>query len=143
MNYLNELNKIMESQSKMALATSIDGNPNVRIVNFYYDPNKGGVIYFSTFKDNEKVNEFLKNDNVAFTTAPEEKNSHVRSKKAKVIKSNLSICDLKKKFIKKIEGIEGYSDLIDQAGEMLQVYEIHFSEANAVVSPESGGIVKF
>ena len=37
----DEFFRIMEQQTEIALATSADNVPNVRIVNFYFDPQKG------------------------------------------------------------------------------------------------------
>ncbi len=68
MNFLQEFNRIMLSQKELALATSVDNIPNVRIVNFYYNISKKGVVYFSTFSGNPKIEEFAKNNIVAFTT---------------------------------------------------------------------------
>ena len=55
MDTLKEFQRIMTTQTDLALSTvGTDGNPNVRIVNYYFNP-KNNVIYFATFKDNEKV----------------------------------------------------------------------------------------
>ncbi|MEG0494610.1 MAG: pyridoxamine 5'-phosphate oxidase family protein, partial [Clostridia bacterium] len=48
MDYRKEFERMMRSQTAIALATSVDGFPNVRIVNFYYDTNQK-TLYFSTF----------------------------------------------------------------------------------------------
>ena len=57
MNTIKEFQRIMATQTELALATiGTDGTPNVRIVNYYFNP-KNNVLYFATFKDNEKVNE--------------------------------------------------------------------------------------
>lgn len=58
MNYTEKFGQIMTEQSQIALATCADGHPNVRIVNFCNDSNRKGVIYFSTFGNNQKVKEF-------------------------------------------------------------------------------------
>lgn len=50
----DEFFRIMEQQTEIALATSADNVPNVRIVNFYFDP-QSKILYFSTFKGNNKV----------------------------------------------------------------------------------------
>ena len=55
MNTIKEFQRIMVTQTELALATiGTDGTPNVRIVNYYFNP-KNNAIYFATFKDNEKV----------------------------------------------------------------------------------------
>ena len=56
MNMKTEFLRIMAEQTEMALATSVNNIPNVRIVNFYFDP-CDNILYFSTFKDNNKVKE--------------------------------------------------------------------------------------
>jgi general stress protein 26 len=93
MDFLQELNRIMGEQNEIALATCVDNIPNVRIVNFCYDTKKKGVLYFSTFGDNAKVEEFSKNNSVAFTTVPHTGNEHVRATNATVQKSKLTIYD--------------------------------------------------
>ena len=140
MNYQDELNKIMENSTELALATSVENIPNVRIVNFYYNPRKPGIIYFSTFSDNDKVKEFAKNPQVTFTTVASGDNAHVRSNQATICKSELSVFDLKDEFINKIPG---YDQTIEMVGEMLCLYEIRFKEAAVIVDMENSGIVRF
>ena len=60
----------MAEQTEMALATSVNNVPNVRIVNFYFDPCEN-ILYFSSFKDNDKVKEIEENPSIAFTTIPQ------------------------------------------------------------------------
>ena len=57
MNTKTEFLRIMVEQTEMALATSVNNVPNVRIVNFYFDPCEN-ILYFSSFKDNDKVKEW-------------------------------------------------------------------------------------
>lgn len=51
MDYRKEFDRMMQSQAEIALATSVDGQPNVRIVNFYYDAAQK-TLYFASFADN-------------------------------------------------------------------------------------------
>ena len=68
MDTLKEFQKMMAEQTDLALATvGADGIPNVRVVNYYFNP-ENNVIYFATFKNNNKVKEIKQNQNVAFTT---------------------------------------------------------------------------
>ena len=50
MNTRTEFLRIMAEQTEMALATSVNNVPNVRIVNFYFVPCEK-ILYFSSFKD--------------------------------------------------------------------------------------------
>ncbi len=130
MDFSREFNRIMVEHGDIALATCVDNIPNVRIVNFYYDTKKKGIVYFSTFRDNTKVEEFSKNNTVSFTTVPTNGNEHVRVTEAMVQKSNLTIYDLKDVFIEKIPD---YEMTIKQAGSQLVLYEIHFKEATVTL----------
>ena len=51
MNMTDEFLRLMRTQREIALATSADNTPHVRIVNFIYVPEERRV-YFATFADN-------------------------------------------------------------------------------------------
>ncbi len=130
--------KMMAEQKTLSLATSVDNIPNVRIVNFIYNADKKGVVYFSTFKGNQKEKEFSINNQVAFTTIPSSGNEHVRAGNAIVQKSDLSIYDLQDVFTRKIAD---YKETIQHVGENLVVYEIHFSEVSVTIDMTHSGII--
>lgn len=130
MDFQKEFNRIMVSQKELALATSVNNIPNVRIINFYYNISRKGVVYFSTFSDNSKVEEFAKNDAVAFTTIPHAGNEHVRVNNATIQKSHLTIFDLKDEFIKKIPD---YETTINEVGKHLSLYELRFNKATVTL----------
>lgn len=134
MEYMQEFNRIMAEQTEIALATHAEDGPNVRIVNFCWDSRQKGILYFSTFGDNQKVREFEKNNTVAFTTVPHEGNAHVRVKRGTMKKSPLTVYDLKDAFIEKIPD---YAETIEQAGEYLVLFEVHFHEAAVTVDLEN------
>lgn len=138
MDFNKEYNKIMLEQMEIALATCVEGRPNVRVVNFCCKKDLKGIIYFSSFGDNPKVEEFTKNATVAFTTIPHEGNAHVRVKEGIVKRSSLTIYDLKEEFIKKIPD---YAITIEQAGEFLILYEIHFDQATVTVDFENSSCI--
>ncbi|MCG8707766.1 pyridoxamine 5'-phosphate oxidase family protein [Brenneria sp. 4F2] len=140
MDFLQLFNRLLTEQRDLALATSIDNKPNVRIVNFYYDTANKGVVYFSTFKENHKVKEFKQNNRVAFTTIPLSENQHIRVKDAIVKKSELTIYDVSEFFIRKNPG---YQTIIEQAGDKIELYEIHFSQARVTLDFTCTGMVSF
>ncbi|MBO0472455.1 pyridoxamine 5'-phosphate oxidase family protein [Enterococcus ureasiticus] len=133
MKTVEAFKKIMSEQTEIALATSVEEIPNVRIVSFFYDEDKK-CLFFSTFKGNEKITEFQKNANVAFTTIPTSNTNHVRVHYAQVKKSDLTVYDVAKQWIKKIPS---YEENIKQAGAMLELYEIHFNEAIVILGMDS------
>lgn len=124
MNTKAEFLKIMSEQTEIALATSVNNVPNVRIVNFYFDPEEN-ALYFSSFKENDKVKEIEANPHVAFTTIPHSGNEHVKAKGI-VQKSSKTIFDVAEQFIAKVPN---YKNTIEYAGESLVLFEIKFDTA--------------
>ena len=129
MDTLKEFQRIMTEQTDLALSTvGTDGIPNVRIVNYYFNP-KNNVIYFATFKDNEKVQEIEQNQNVAFTTIPKKGNEHIKARGI-ALRSEKTVFDLADCFCDKIPD---YKNTIDFAGNLLILYEIHFKTATVTL----------
>ena len=129
MDTLKEFQRIMTTQTDLALSTvGTDGNPNVRIVNYYFNP-KNNVIYFATFKDNKKVQEIDQNRNVAFTTIPTNGNEHIKARGI-AVRSKKTVFDLADCFCDKIPD---YKKTIDFAGNSLRLYEIHFKTATVTL----------
>ena len=129
MNTIKEFQRIMATQTELALATiGTDGIPNVRIVNYYFNP-KNNVLYFATFKDNEKLKEMEQNRNVAFTTIPKKGNEHIKARGI-ALRSKKTVFDLADCFCDKIPG---YKNTIDFAGDSLILYEIHFKTATVTL----------
>ena len=114
----------MAEQTEIALATSVDNIPNVRIVNFYFEPAEN-ILYFSSFEGNDKIKEINSNPYVAFTTIPHSGNEHVKAK-GMVKKSSKTIFDVAERFIAKIPA---YKDTIEYAGESLILFEVRFDTA--------------
>ena len=121
MNVKTEFLKIMAEQTEIALATSVDNIPNVRIVNFYFDPAEN-ILYFSSFEGNDKIKEMNSNPYVAFTTIPHSGNEHVKAK-GMAKKSSKTIFDVAEQFIAKIPS---YKDTIEYGGESLILFEVKF-----------------
>ena len=133
MNIKTEFLKIMAEQTEIALATSVDNIPNVRIVNFYFEPAEN-ILYFSSFEGNDKIKEMNSNPYVAFTTIPHSGNEHVKAK-GMAKKSSKTIFDVAEQFIAKIPG---YKDTIEYAGESLILFEVRFD--TAIVTKDLGTI---
>ena len=129
MDTIKEFKRIMDTHTEIALATvGTDGTPNVRIVNYYFNP-ENNVLYFATFKDNEKVKEIKQNRNVSFTTIPQKSNEHIKARGI-ALRSEKTVFDLADCFCDKIPG---YKNTIDFAGDSLILYEIHFKTATVTL----------
>ena len=132
MNMRDEFERMMREQREIALATTTEGLPHVRIVNFYYAPEEHRI-YFATFKDNEKVVELAANPNIAFTTVPHnDTTEHVRAS-GRAVKSAHTVYDLAPLFAAKIPG---YRETIDAVGDDLILYEITVDMAVVTVDME-------
>ena len=129
MDTLKEFQKIMATQTDLALATiGTDGIPNVRIVNYYFNP-KNNVIYFATLKDSKKVQEIDQNRNVAFTTIPTNGKEHIKAGGI-AVRSKNTVFDLADCFCNKIPD---YKNIIEHVGNLLLLYEIHFKTATVTL----------
>ena len=124
MNIKTEFLKIIAEQTEIALATSVNNIPNVRIVNYYFDSNEN-ILYFSSFKGNDKIKEIESNPHVAFTTIPHSGNEHVKAKGI-VKQSSKTIFDVADQFIAKIPD---YKNTIEFAGKSLILFELKFDTA--------------
>ena len=128
MNIKKEFENIMKEQEEIALATSTNDIPNVRIVSFFYSE-ETKTLFFSSFKDSQKVSEFSSNSNVSFTTIPKTENKYVRGK-GKIKKSNKTVYDVKEIFVAKKPEIEF---VIDNFGDVLLLFEIPLSEVTVTL----------
>ena len=137
METLKEFIRIMDEQTEIALATNISNISNVRVVNFYFNPDNN-ILYFTTFKNNDKVKEMKANQNVAFTTIPHNGEAHVKAKGIAYISKN-TIFDLGDCFIRKIAD---FQSTIDYAGESLILYEIKFDTATVTMDLSNIATIK-
>jgi uncharacterized pyridoxamine 5'-phosphate oxidase family protein len=126
-----EFEKVMGKSERIALASAVDDIPNVRIVNFIYLASEK-VLYFASTKGDPKEKEFAKNRNVAFTTIPARGLAHVRVHHATVGKSKKSVFDVADIFAAKIPW---YKANIEQNGNDMNLYEVRFTTATALVGP--------
>ena len=137
MNMTDEFLRLMRTQREIALATSADNTPHVRIVNFIYVPEERRI-YFATFADHAKVSEIAANPAVSFTTIPHDgSTAHVRAV-GRAVRSERSIFEYADAFAAKIPG---YDETIAAVGSELLLYEITFDTAAVTVDMEHSGTV--
>lgn len=140
MDFLKEYEKAMENTATLALATSVSDEPNVRIVTYYYDNTRNNVICFPTFKQSPKTMEIAQNKKVAFSTIPDGTVGIVRVKNAIVKKSELTVYDIQNGITRKYPS---FGTTVANMGAMMEVYEIHFEEAEVTVNYGNTGKVAF
>jgi uncharacterized pyridoxamine 5'-phosphate oxidase family protein len=132
--------EILRKTHCLALATSVSHMPNVRIINFCFKKEEPTILYFMSDRENQKVMEFGKNNNVAFTSIPGDGIPHVRSRKAVVRKSRYSLDEIKELFI---ANVPGYNQTIEAICKSLDVFEIHVKEAAVTTGLEAPDMVRF
>jgi len=141
MNDVSNYLKILGQTNEIALATAIENVPNVRIVNFCFNPKNPGVLYFASDITNNKVREFEQNNVIAFTTVPADGGiPHIRSVRAAVEISGRSMDEMAPLFI---SAIPGYDEAIAAIGDALTVFEIHVMEAVVITGFEEPDFVTF
>ena len=120
-----QLAEAMKNTSLIALASSVEDLPNVRILDIFFDE-KQNVVVFPTSALSPKVKEFEANDTVAFTTIPQGPGPVVRVQNATVSKSDWSIDEIKDTLIAHRPGFEM---MLKGFGENVVVYEVSFTKA--------------
>lgn len=120
-----QLAEVMKSTSLIALASSVEDLPNVRILDIFFDE-KQNVVVFPTSALSPKVKEFEANDTVAFTTIPQGPGPVVRVQNATVSKSDWAIDEIKDTLIAHRPGFEM---MLKGFGENVVVYEVSFTKA--------------
>ena len=97
----------------IALASSVDNQPNVRLVDTYYDKEKG-MLLFPTSRKTPKVSEF------------DQTGAIIRVQKAQVKETDITLDEIKDALIAKRAGFEHLLGMLSQEP---VVYQICFDEA--------------
>lgn len=121
---------VMETTINMALATSVNDRPNVRVVTYGYDPRDPKVVYFTTFKGNQKIEEFEQNERVTLMPLPENPESPAQIRIfGTVQKAEKSLDDVAELILKKAPF---FAETLTQR-EFLETYEVVFDEAAVTI----------
>ena len=127
MDLKKQFEQVMQESINMALATSIDNKPNVRVVTFAYNPAGEGKILFTTFKGNQKIKEFAENPHVACMPLAESPEADVQVRIfGEIHKSAVSLDEVIALIAQKYPG---NAETIQQGGAMMEIYEVRFREA--------------
>lgn len=120
-----QLAEVMKNTSLIALASSVEDLPNVRILDIFFDE-KQNVVVFPTSALSPKVKEFEANDTVAFTTIPQGPGPVVRVQNATDLEERLVDRGHKNTLIAHRPGFEM---MLKGFGENVVVYEVSFTKA--------------
>ena len=109
----------------IALASSANNVPNVRLIDTYYDKEKN-LLLFPTSRKTPKVAEFAENPHVAFTTAPSKDGAVIRVQNAEVKETTITLDEIKDALIAKRAPFEHLLGMLSQEP---VVYQICLDEA--------------
>ncbi len=123
MNAKEVFEKVMQTGESIALATSVDNQPSVRIVSFLWDNNK---LYFTSFQGSPKNAQIEANSKVAFTTP----DASVRVTEATCTLSDKTVPDLREKFVAKFPQMES---AFDKAIDQMLLFEVTFNKAKVIL----------
>ncbi|MFD1318379.1 hypothetical protein [Loigolactobacillus zhaoyuanensis] len=123
---LSDLAQVLGGANKLAYATSLANIPNLRIVNFVWDPTTPAVLYFASVHDSSGVEEFLASDKIAFSTVPEIGNAHVASNHAVGQASQRTLAAMQDQFLTQVPD---FAHVLDLIGPRLALYEIQMTSA--------------
>ncbi len=119
--------KVLGEGVNMALATSVEGSPNVRVVTFGFDAAQPDKLFFSTFKGNRKIREFEQNPRVACMPLPVDPTEDIQVRIfGKVQKSALTLLELIALIGKKAPS---GAETLTQGADQMEVYEVSFDDA--------------
>lgn len=134
MDLMKAYQDVMQSHANMALATSVDGVPNVRVVTFGYNESTPKTAYFTTFKGNKKIAEFAQNPHVCFMPLPQGPDAPAQVRvTGKVQKSAKSLEEVAALILRKAPF---FAQTLEQGGNMLEAYEVNFEEASVTIGME-------
>ena len=134
----------MESTINIALATSVDNQPNVRIVTYGYDPANPKTLYFTTFKGNKKIQEFEQNEKIALIPLLEDPDVLVDTDQVQVRifgsvqKAKKSLDEVASLILKKAPF---FAETLTQR-EFLEVYEVVFEQAFITIGMEDARVLE-
>jgi uncharacterized pyridoxamine 5'-phosphate oxidase family protein len=138
MNLIETYNGILNENNYLALATSVEGEANVRVVNYYENPAILRVLYIRTKKDKQKVVEFTANPVVAFSTIIKSKYEYIRVQNAVIERCTEPLSEEIKLAFTKRE--PNFSE--KNGGTVF--FAIHFQSASVTINPTSPALtVKF
>lgn len=139
MTHKEAIAQILQTTENMALATSTQDMPNVRVVTFAYNANHPNSVFFTTFKGNQKIVEFEQNENVAILPLPESVDTPAQVRIfGKIRKSSLPLEEVDRMITAKAPH---FAETLAQGGPMLEPYEVVFDKAAVTIGMEDAVMI--
>ncbi len=127
MNAKEVFEKVMTNDASIALATSVNDQPSVRVVSFIWDNEK---IYFTSFKTSPKNKEIEANSKVSFTTIDSNSMQCVRVTEAESKIADVTVADVRDKFVAKFPQMD---KAFDMAIDQMELFQVTFKKAKVTL----------
>ncbi len=132
--------QVMQKGVNIALATSVNCLPNVRVVTFAYDQQQPKTVYFTAFPGNKKIEEFEHNEKVCFVSLPEGAQNDLQVRCQGIVRrSTRPLAEITPIIVAKMPDYQG---LLDQAGDILLAYEIVFEEVQVTIGVDAAQTIR-
>lgn len=133
--------KYMGDVTNVALATSVDGKPNVRAVSIGFDEATPGVIYFNTFAGSNKAAELKSNPSVTFIPFPDKSDTSVTIR----VSGTASPAEIPVERIAELIGrhLPQYGEEIPKMGEHGALFQVKYEQAEISLGMNPPEIITF
>jgi len=124
------LQQVFSTSDKMAISTSLNGQADVRIINYVWFVDEPNKLYFSSVRGTTALKLYQAGADIAFITIPHDGtpyNPFVRAKGVKATPSDKTMSDLLPRYL---ELVPGYQKTWDAIGSSLVVYEINLQQVH-------------
>ncbi|RRK10945.1 pyridoxamine 5'-phosphate oxidase [Lactiplantibacillus garii] len=122
------LKQVAGTSNKIALSTALNGEADVKIVNFVWYEDRPDTLYFSSVKTSAALKVYDQNPDVAFITVPNDGtpgNPYLRAQHVTLQRSEKTMTDLLPRYL---ETIPNYQQVWDAIGATLVVFELKVTD---------------
>lgn len=122
------LKQVAATSNKIALSTAVNGEANVKIVNFVWYEEQPDTLFFSSVKTSAGIKVYDQNPDVAFITVPNDGtpgNPYLRAQHVHLTRSDKTMADLLPRYL---ETIPNYQQVWDAIGSTLVVFELKVTD---------------
>lgn len=122
------LKKVAGTSNKIALSTALNGEADVKIVNFVWYEDRPDTLYFSSVKTSAALKVYDQDPDVALITVPNDGtpgNPYLRAQHVKLHRSDKTMADLLPRYL---ETIPNYQQVWDAIGSKLVVFELKVTD---------------
>lgn len=125
---LETLQQVIATTNKIALATALDGQADVKIVNFVWFPESPDTLFFSSVKDSAALTTYAQQPDVALISVPNDDtvgNPYIRAQHVQLVRSDKTMTELLPRYL---ETVPNYQKVWELIGSKLVVFELRLKE---------------